>query len=254
MPQLHSIYYYDHGGGKTTSTPIVLLHGAGGSHMAWPVEFRRLRIRRVISIDLPGHGKSSSHCLQSIQAYARRVYAFVMEMGLFHFIPVGCSLGGAIALQLAVDHPDQVCGLGLVACANRFSIPHELMNELSLPRYYTSALSLFEECCFASTSPRQLRRNVMQPLARQRPALLYNDLRACVTFDFSARVKEIQCPTWLACGQEDALVSLADSRMMARQLKSSQLDILPGCGHMLLVEKPETAVEKFQRFLKAHEI
>ena len=218
--------------------------------MGWPVEFRRLRGWRVISIDLPGHGKSSAHCLQSVQEYSKRIHKFVMEMGFYHFIPLGCSLGGAIALQLCVDHPDQVCALGLVACADRFTIPHGLMDELSVPRYYPYALTLFEQLCFSTSTSRKLRRQIMQPLSKQRPSLLYNDLLACVKINFSSIVNQVQCPTWLACGDEDELVAVTDARVMARLTKKSHLDIFKSCGHMLLVEQPEMALQSLLSFLK----
>jgi len=254
MPLTDAIYHYDHEGGKPGSWPILLIHGAGGSHMGWPVKFRHLHGWRVISLDLPGHGKSSVPTLHSIQKYANRVHAFVMKMGFYHFIPLGCSLGGAIALQLCVDHPDQVCALGLIACAERFSIPHELMDELSLPRYYPFALTLFERLCFANATPRTLRLKFMQPLSKQRPSLLYSDMLACVNFDFSSKTKEIRCPTWLACGEEDQLVSVMDVKNLARQVDKSRLDIFSNCGHMLLMEKPELAAEKLLSFLKTLQV
>ena len=249
MLLLKSIYYYDHAGGKLGKPPILLIHGAGGSHMGWPVEFRRLRGWRVISIDLPGHGKSSAHCLQSVQDYSQRIHKFVMEMGFYHFIPLGCSLGGAIALQLCVDHPDQVSALGLVACADHFTIPHELMDVLSLPRYYQDALTLFEQLCFTTSTPRKLRWQIMQPLSKQRSSLLYNDLLACAKINFSSILKQVQCPTWLACGEEDELVPVTDARIMARQIKKCHLDAFNNCGHMLLTEQPEMALERLLNFL-----
>ena len=71
MPIAADLYYHAYQEGE--KLPVVLIHGAGGTHLFWPSEIRRLLGFRVFALDLPGHGKSSGRGLQSIAAYATSV-------------------------------------------------------------------------------------------------------------------------------------------------------------------------------------
>jgi pimeloyl-ACP methyl ester carboxylesterase len=73
MPVKSELYYHLYQGSGYETLPVVLIHGAGGTHLSWPPEVRRLAGVRVYAIDLPGHGKSPGRGQQSIAGYARSV-------------------------------------------------------------------------------------------------------------------------------------------------------------------------------------
>ena len=58
MPITAGLHYFLHEGGRPVKSPVVLIHGAGMDHSAWPPEIRRLAGENVFTLDLPGHGKS----------------------------------------------------------------------------------------------------------------------------------------------------------------------------------------------------
>ena len=90
-------YYYTqpsrHGGGPA----LLLVHGAGGSHLDWPAEIQRLPGRQVYNLDLPGHGRSPGDGRDSLAAYAADIITFVETLGLPQVVVVGHSMGGALA-------------------------------------------------------------------------------------------------------------------------------------------------------------
>jgi len=115
MPFAAGIHYFVREEGDVFRPPVILIHGAGGNHLYWPPELRRLAGFRVLALDLPGHGKSSGVGLQSIRDYASSLMTYMDAVGLSRAVIVGHSMGGAIALTLCLDHAERVAGLGLIA-------------------------------------------------------------------------------------------------------------------------------------------
>lgn len=70
MPTAGGLHYFLHEGGSKMRPPLVLIHGMGGDYLSWPPEMRRLPDYRIITLDLPGHGKSEGPGHQSVQDYA----------------------------------------------------------------------------------------------------------------------------------------------------------------------------------------
>ena len=126
MPVAAEIYYSIHADSSGDQRPpVVLIHGAGGTHLFWPSEVRRLAGYRVYSLDLPGHGKSGGRGLQTISAYRQAVCAWLEAVGLHSAVFVGHSMGSAIALTLALDDPEHVLGLGLIGASARLRVAVE---------------------------------------------------------------------------------------------------------------------------------
>ena len=73
MPTAGDIYYFASKQGAATKPAVVLIHGAGGDHLHWPHNIRRLGEYRVFAPDLPGHGKSRGIGAQSIREYAKTI-------------------------------------------------------------------------------------------------------------------------------------------------------------------------------------
>src|SRR5512135_2219935 len=102
MPTADELYYHIYEGGiEGEKSPVILIHGAGGTHLYWPSEMRRLPRYRVYALDLPGHGKSGGRGQQSIPAYAQAVLAWLEQIGIHRAVFVGHSMGAAIALSIA---------------------------------------------------------------------------------------------------------------------------------------------------------
>jgi len=99
--------------------PAVLLHGFGGDLNNWLFNTDRLaERRRVYALDLPGHGESSKDVgAGDLDAFAETLGGFLDAVGAARAHLVGHSMGGAVALAYALDHPDRVASLTLVAAA-----------------------------------------------------------------------------------------------------------------------------------------
>ena len=84
---------------------IVFIHGSGGSSALWENQVDALKTHvNTIAIDLPGHGKSSGPGLDRVEDYSAAVADFIETAGIPAPIPCGLSIGGAIVLQLILEH------------------------------------------------------------------------------------------------------------------------------------------------------
>lgn len=251
MPIADGLYYARSEGGDNAIKPVVLIHGAGASHLSWPAELRRLPGRSVLALDLPGHGRSAGIGLQSIEAYSAAVVSFLAELGLFQAVFVGHSLGGAVALQLAVDFPQHVAGLGLISSGAYFNLPAGLLEQLSNAYSYPAGLQALQSRSFATAASQSLFERSASALSSARPSVVCGDWKACARFDLRERVGQIQAPAYIACGQEDQLTPPELSRYLAAQLPSARLELLPDAGHMAILEQPQRLASGLAQFLEA---
>jgi pimeloyl-ACP methyl ester carboxylesterase len=184
---------------------IVLIHGAGGNSLSWPVEIRRLSGYRVLAFDLPGHGKSEGVALQNMADINRAVFRFLREAGVYSMVLVAHSLGAAPAVDFARKNPDQVKGMALLSAPPCFTIPPDILQAVSDAETYPIGLSIMRQRFFSPRTPVQLRNRILSSLEKQRSTILYSDFLSAARVDLRKTESMIACPTWIACGKQDLI-------------------------------------------------
>jgi pimeloyl-ACP methyl ester carboxylesterase len=239
MPCCNELFYrqYKNNSEAENSVPLVLLHGSGGSHLAWPVEIRRMRGCNVIALDLPGHGQSGGSACQSLEALVSALHTFFRECAIRKMALIGYSLGAALAAAYARAYPTQVQGMALLAGGSRFSFPAALLDALRNFNHQTQFIEIFNRLVFNPAYPQAERRKILEPLAKIDPGVLWMDLQICLNYSLPADWEKVNCPVILINGADDAVVSTCAAREMAYSLPHASLTVLPGCGHMLIYEK-----------------
>lgn len=251
MPTAAGIYYALSDEGRKDEPPVILIHGAGSNHLVWPVALRRLVGQRVMAVDLPGHGRSIGVAQQTISAYANQMFEFLAALGIYSATFVGHSMGGAIALDLAVHHPSHVAGLGLIATGAYLGVDPVFLEQLSNPLTVPSALHKFQTRAFGSSISSGLVESCVQTMKETRTSVLYGDWRACAEFDLRESIARIEAPAWVIAGSEDQLTPIAYAHFLAERLPAARLQILPGAGHMVPLEQPGQVAQGLQQFLTA---
>lgn len=249
MPSTQGFYYFLHEGGDSSHPPVVLLHGTGGSHLSWPPEIRRLSGFRVFTLDLPGHGKSGGVGLQSASDYARRMIEFMDAALIWKAVFIGHSLGGAIALTLAIEHAERVAGLGLLSCGSRLPVSSSLLENASNPATYQLACQSLLDGLFGTQPGARLVEQSAKRLADVRPAVLHGDLVACDAFDVSLSLETIRVPTLILCGAEDRITPPQFSKTLASGIPSAALQTVEGAGHAVMLEQPRRVASVLSVFL-----
>jgi len=247
------MYSFSHGTENFTRPPIVLIHGAGGMHLHWPPQTRYLSGQRTYAPDLPGHGRSNHAGKNTIADYARAIIDFLDEFELPSAIIAGHSMGGAIALSLALDYPERVLGLCLVASGARLRVDPELLNGIAHTETIPSTLQRINELEFGPDVNPRMKELALQRMREIDPQVLHADFMACDTFNVSARLGEINLPTLILCGTDDLLTPLTFSEYLRDHITGAQLIPFERAGHMLMLEQPElftTALEEFANTLR----
>jgi len=161
----------------------------------------------------------------------------IERRGLIGARVVGHSLGGAIALQLALDAPDALSGVALVGTGARLRVLPAVLDAARSDQ--EAAQRTLAQIGFApehdDLSERYLRE--LEPLA---PGMLYRDLAACNSFDCVAELGRITCPALIVVGAEDRLTPPKYALFLRDHLTRAILVELPGAGHYLPHEAPAT--------------
>ena len=247
--------------------PIVLVHGLGGSAANWdelaPLLARR---RRVLVPDLPGHGGSEPlAAVAGLAAFADRVVAAAEHERAVPAPVVGHSLGGVVAVRIALRYPELVDSLILAASAG-LSIGRPLLRELLTAftvvrpgrlagRYRTLVarspfLRRFVFGFVSVADPVSLTDRAVEGfLAGQ---VLHTDTasawRALREDDPRQELERIDVPALVLWGADDGQLPLDDGFEYARRLRA-QMRTIAGCGHLLIGERPDACAHAIADFI-----
>ena len=188
---------------KASTIPLILIHGAGGSHLHWSPQLRHAKDLRVIAVDLPGHGQSGGAGCESIEAYGGWVVRWLDSLGIERAIIGGHSMGGGIAQVLALDYAERVAGLVLVGTGAKLRVAQQILD--GVKNNFAATVEMIVEWSFAPSTPPQVKQLARQRMMDVNPDVLWNDFNACNNFDVIARVNQIKAPTLIMVGSADKM-------------------------------------------------
>ena len=251
MPTTTELYYFAHEAEEQINNRphIILIHGAGGTHLSWPPQIRRLADEKIYALDLPGHGKSAGAGKQSVDEYAEDVLTFMQELKINAAVFVGHSMGSAVALTLALKYPKQVLGLGLLGSGAKLRVAPILLETMGNSNTFESAVDMINEKCFGSESAPNLVELSRRTMLEIRPPVLLGDFMACNEFDATSQLEKINIPTLIICGAEDKMTPVKFSESLRDGIANSQLHILENAGHMVMLEQTDAVAELLKQFI-----
>jgi pimeloyl-ACP methyl ester carboxylesterase len=233
--------------GPADGMPIVFIHGAGGNRLLWGAQVRALSSTlRVLTLDLPGHGRSEGPGMATIDSNAEAVAEALGSLGS-PAVVVGHSMGGGIALKLALQRPGLVAGLVLLGTGARLRVAPSLFAGLQTD--YDGAAETITGMAFASAAASEMRMRGKRALLEAGAATLLTDFQACDSFDVLARLGEIHIPCLVLCGAEDRLTPPKYSESLATGIAGARLEIIPSAGHMAMLEQPEAVSQSILAFV-----
>ena len=242
--------------------PLVLVQGVGIGRWGWePVADRLARRFQVIAIDNRGIGASDSpRGPLTTRSMAQDVLAVLDHAGIKQASVLGTSLGGMIAQELALAHPDRVDRLVLVATVPGgprsrpmplgttylFAVSPFLTDKARLRQFVNNALG-------PSTlrrRPKIARRLAAAKLAHpQSQAAWRAQVAAGMLFNPLGRQRDLTQPTLIVQGTADRVVGPGNAEALADLLPSARVELLDGAGHLLYWEQPRRFARMVAGFL-----
>lgn len=263
----HNIHYVDQGQGR----PILFIHGLGAQlhHFRHPL-FPKLADFRCVALDRPGSGYSSrpASFSGSLVEQAELVAHFIEKLGLERPLVVGHSLGGAVALALAENHPETVSGLVLLSPLTH--LEEELRPEFRA-LYIKSSLKrrLIAETIAIPTSLKyapQTLAFLFSPQAAPkdygtsgggfaglRPSHFYASSADMVAIErdlgaIETRYGELDLPVAVMFGTSDRVLDYRlHGEPLADRIKGVELDLVEGLGHMPQFVEPQRVAAMIRR-------
>jgi pimeloyl-ACP methyl ester carboxylesterase len=255
--------YYVGGEGE----PLVLVHGLGGSAANWVALVPLLLPgRRLLVPELPGHGDSEPlPAAPSLNAYADRLALLLEREGLAPAAVVGHSLGGAIALRLAIRRPELVSALVLAGAAGISSGHRRARYALTVSGILKPGRKIARHRARVAESP-FLKRLVFGRWGAADPPALSPELvhaflsgppqhtdtvsaaKALVLDDPRPDLDRVRCPSLVLWGARDRQLPVEDAFDYARRLRA-RLRVIADCGHLLIGERPDACADAIESFL-----
>ena len=235
-----------------TSSPnarpmMVLVHGAGGNHLAWPAQLRRVDGVTVHALDLPGHGKSGGRGRATVADYAQIVRGFLDTLGVERAVITGHSMGGAIAQQFALTYPARAAGLILVATGAKLRVAPPILSGILTDTEAT--LDLVTRFAWGPDAPEPMVQLGRAQMAETRPEVMAGDYAACDAFDVRERLGQIAAPALVIGGTADQMTPLKHAEFLAQRIPGAKLAKIEGAGHMVMLEQPELVARHVEQFL-----
>ena len=266
---MHTIHYLDSGAPDASaetgsdSTPVVLLHGIFAEKNHW-VDFAGplTDTYRVIAPDLPGFGESTRHDNQPYDyaAHITRLGVFLDAVGIQRAHLAGNSMGGTIAALYAIEHPDRVASVAFIGAPHGIWSPQpsamdRLIDAGQRPlvahdaKAFDAMMALvFEKRPFlpypilAATEQEALRN------AASNDRLWDAQLKDRYLLD-QQLAKLQQPPTLVLWGASDRVFDVSGTQTVQSRLPQARVDVLPGIGHLPMVEAPGDTAQRYAEFL-----
>ena len=247
--------------GPRDAPAVVLLHSLATHGELWALQQSVWSACfRVLSIDLPGHGRSS-HVRgdDSLEDMAAQVLGTLDSRGVARASFVGVSLGGMVAQAIALNRPDRVESLVLAHCGARtedavkkiWDQRIKQVEDEGMSAQVQSTLARWVPREFATSSPMTLQ--WVAEIIRHTPIEGYvSAIRAIQALDHLDRIHLIKVPTLVVAGDEDIAVTPGMASTLAHGIAGSELMILEGAGHLGNVQTPHLFSERVGNFISCH--
>lgn len=234
--------------------PFLILHGWGRGSDSWTEIQEKLAQAgfQVFVPDLPGFGKTPPPpAVWGIKEYAEFVLKFAEALKLNNFVLLGHSFGGQIAVQFAFQHPEKLKGIILCSAAVIRRKPKVKGRVLYfIAKIGTLFFSVWPLSIVQNTARKILYRLLGNNDYQYSQGIMKHIREKVIGEDVASVLQNIQVPTLIIWGDQDALTLIQDAYILKEKIPNSVLEVIPGVGHRPYNEAPERFFEIVLGFLK----
>jgi pimeloyl-ACP methyl ester carboxylesterase len=254
------MYYEIHGNGP----PLVLIMGLRRNAEWWYRQIPELSEHfTLIAFDNRGAGRSDKPEMDySIRLFAEDTADLMTFLGIPKAHILGVSMGGYIAQELAINHPDKVNGLilGCTSCGGRRAMimPEKRIEKFTANKGLTPEqilrkdMDLYFSERFIRDRPETIEEFVNISLRYYQPAdAFFRQFNACLTHDTVDRVSRVTAPALILTGDDDVLVPSENSLILKELMPEAEVELFAGCRHCFFMEESEKFNRSVISFLQA---
>ena len=245
-----NLYSEVHGKGE----PIVFAHGWMDDCSIWKAQVEYFAKKyKVIVYDHRGHGRSDKPKDDySIQTLANDLHSLLQDLDLEQVTLVGHSMGGMTALQFVLDHPDNVSKLVLIGATAKMSRSLRVFVWIlrHLLPYQAFVEGSIKFKCYEPLSEPVIKTIIASALMTPKYAAFACFNEYTKHYDLREKIGTIKVPTIIVVGEQDKSTPPEMSRYLHKKIEGSKLEIIPDCGHMVHIEKPDDLNEVIGEFIR----
>lgn len=242
---------------------IIMLHGFGASKENWLRFAGYLSDQyHVVAVDLLGHGANKRDLAQSytVESQVEYLHQVAKVLGIEKFHLVGNSMGGAISSLYAATYPKQVHTITLISPAGVHDIPSkmdELLEKGTNPLIALNVDDFKYLLDFVMEKPPFIPAAITKVEAEKAASRIdinqkiFKDLRSDLEKGMEGQLKNIQAPALLIWGDQDRAINVANIDKYAQLIPKATKLVMPGIGHLAMIEVPEESAEATIEFLQS---
>jgi len=252
------INYQEEGSGF----PLILIHGLNGDLTGWALVLPEFaKHYRTLALDVRGHGGTSKPDQPySIKGFSEDFDGLLKQLKISKAHILGLSMGGAIAQQFAIDHPEMVRSLVLVStfsyideqARRAFTKLGRSLKEGGYPAFFDEVVQLAFTPQYIAAHPGPLAELKEKRILINSPVAIGRATDACLAFNLKDEIAKISIPTLIVSGRNDIFTPIHLAEQLHRSIQGSEWKILEGVGHNLYIEKGPQMAQAVLEFLGRH--
>lgn len=245
-------------------TPLILIHGMGGDTTEWtPLIPELSKEARCIAIDLRGHGKSEKPDMPyTLDLFAEDVTTLMEKLNIDQAYICGVSMGGSVALKIALTQPKKVKGLILLDTTARVNPKSletvgrwgKILMEKGLDAYIEAEINDIFHPMFSYRHKDEIKAFADSMKTRDPTTIMriqQGYTKSPIKLDKD--IKNIKVPTLIIHGREDTVIPVEEAEFIHKQIRNSQLIIIPFAGHGALLERKDFIADLILYFIEESE-
>ncbi|MGA2983711.1 MAG: alpha/beta hydrolase [Terriglobia bacterium] len=250
----HRIAYYEAGKGSA----VILIHGLGADSHHWANNIGALSLNfRVIALDQIGYGQSDKPLMRyTVENFSDYLHGFLQALEIPKASLVGNSLGGWVALDFTLRHPQMVEKMVLVDAAglrpaDALKMPEGGRKTLSPmnTRWFFDLMAANKEWATTDLGPNAFERHVQNGDSY---TVASSVAEMATGREFEDRnLGKVHAPTLIIWGRDDVLIPLAMGEQFHKAIAGSQMFVIDGTGHIPMVGKPAEFNDAVRKFLNS---
>ncbi len=175
--------------------------------------------------------------------------AFLDALNLSQAVIVGHSMGSAVAMKMALTHPDRVQGLVLLGSGAKLRVAPSILQ--GIQNNFKGVVNLIGDFAYGPDAPEKLKNQGQQLLSQTSPEVMRGDFLACDAFDVMENLDEINVPALVITGTDDQLTPPKYAQFLVQHIAGAELVLVEKAGHMVMLERPQEVGDSVARFVAA---